>query len=271
MKKINIAIVCVTYNSYNSLSNYIKSISDSSEFCDLKETNIDVYVADNSIEKKNMSFDYPNISIILFPFDNIGYLKAAFRVLENIHYSKYDYICISNVDVLLDKSFFSVLVKKKYDQNIAWIAPSIYSFFEKKDRNPAVLKRFSLHKIKCLRLFLKYPILYRLYMLTIYKKKRRDISVNENHIARIYAGHGSFMIFTNSFFKVFDDFEFSPFLYGEELFFAEHIRLFDMKVYYDSSLLIYDLDHVSTGQMHYHVISKLKYQAIDFIIKKFYN
>lgn len=267
--KYKIALVCVNYNSYDSLHIYINSVSEAVSYNNNLSLNVDVFIADNSTHKEEINTQISDINVFVYCNDNIGYFKAAFHIIKNvIDYNKYDYICISNVDLVVDKSFFSVLFRKKYDKKIAWIAPSIFSYDENKDKNPATLYRRSLLKMMMLKLLFRFPVLYKVYKFTIYKTKDRKKSKSE--ILQIYAGHGSFIILTNNFFDFFSDFEYPLFLYGEELFLAEHIRLLDMRVCYDNSLLIYDYDHVSTKNINYKIIAKYNSEALKYIINRFY-
>ena len=138
---------------------------------------------------------------------------------NKIKTSSFDYFIISNVDLVLAKNFFTELFIKVNIKNTGWIAPKIYSLSEKKDRNPKIIARPSKSKISFLCLMYKIPILYYFYRLILYSSTRKiKLSKNINYI---YAGHGSFMIFTNYFSTNINYINFNSFLFGEEIFIAE--------------------------------------------------
>ena len=83
------------------------------------------------------------------------------------------------------------------------------------------------------------------HLLYILKSRKRADSPS----CTIYAGHGSFMLFTKEFIAQYDDLQFPTFLYGEEIFFAELIRAANLKVLYAPTLLINNTGNVSTGRV----------------------
>lgn len=267
-----ISIICVNYNSYYNLHKYLISISEAVLY--EKELNlcVDVYIVDNSTKRERISTSYDNINIKIYNMENVGYFKAALHIVNKIRSKgivKYKYICITNVDLCMDKTFFATIINKKYDEKIAWIAPSIFSYHENKDKNPATLHRRSLFKMEILKLLYRIPIIYMIYLKMIYKKKKRKKI--QDDLLQIYAGHGSFIILTKLFLQKISNFKFPLFLYGEELFLAENIRLIGMKVYYDKTIKIYDYEHISTKYISKRNIAKYNIIALNYIIKEFYK
>ena len=57
--------------------------------------------------------------------------------------SIYDYVAISNVDLLLKDDFLTQLSNLYVDKDIAWLAPKIWSNKEYRDRNPKIINRYS--------------------------------------------------------------------------------------------------------------------------------
>jgi len=55
---------------------------------------------------------------------------------------------------------------------------------------------------------------------------------------KIYAGHGSIMIFTKAFMMKNLDLEFPAFMYGEEIFFAELVRLSHLETIYVPNIYV---------------------------------
>lgn len=268
-----ILIVCVNYNSYPELRNYLASIEASVAACSLP-CQVDVWVADNSSEKEIVDTTlYKQISVQVKPLDNLGYLGGAAAIINNLpNLLEYDFVIISNVDVILKHSFFDCLsyyVENGLERDVAWIAPRIYSLSERRDRNPKVRYRYSQKKLKTLLLMYRFPVLHYLYTEFIYshRKKASDDSLRQD----IYAGHGSFMIFTRSFVSAMDKISYPVFLFGEELYFAEIIRNKGLKVKYVPDIVVDDIDHVSTSKMKSRFYYNCNREALKYILKEFYE
>ncbi len=265
---MNILIVCVNFNSYKELKSFINSINEAT--CGVGEITVDVFIADNSNDKERVIVTpYDKVNIKQFNYENLGYLGGASAVINDLpNVLDYDFVAISNVDLQISKDFFKVLNNIELSNDIAWIAPQIYSHEEKRDINPKVMNRYSKKKLKMLYYMYKYPVLFYLYFLTAYRRKRIIPTHNEMDI---YAGHGSFMLLTRNFFKEYKKIEYPIFLFGEELFLAELIRNKGMKVRYMPSLRIEDNEHVSTSRMKKKFYFKCNTESIKYILDTFYE
>lgn len=265
MKRV--LIVCVNFNTYKELDRFVVSIEKAAMNTD--NVQVEVIVADNSIVKQPIETSkLDKVRVNVVENDNIGYLGGAQSVINKVDTSKYDYIGISNVDLLLSENFFSVLSKVDLKEDIAWIAPQIYSYEENRDINPKVINRYSKKKLSLLYYMYKFPILFYLYLLTAYKRKKL---VPKYHEMDIYAGHGSFMLLTSNFFKEYKKIEYPIFLFGEELYLAELIRNKGMKVRYVPSLRVEDNEHVSTSRMKKKFYFKCNTESIKYILDTFYE
>lgn len=266
---MKILIIPVNFNSYNELKKYLLSIDIAA--CNSTSSCVDVIVADNSTVCE--SFDFSSYSHIksakILKFDNLGYLGAAQSVvnsLSNIH--EYDFVAISNVDIALDETFLYELEKTRFNSNIAWVATKIDSLDEKRDRNPKVLNRYSKKKLSLLHIMYKFPILFYMYTLTAYKRKKLSPAYPQ---MQIYAGHGSFMMFTSSFFRRHPKINYPIFLFGEELYLAERVRNLDMEVLYVPSLRVIDNEHVSTSTLKKKTYFNYNRESIKYILDTFYE
>ncbi len=264
---MKLLIVCVNYNSYNTLNKYLLSLEKSCSVA--KNCFLDVIVADNSTHKEHVYLmGYSHISIRIEEFDNLGYLGAAQAVVNKLSNIKtYDYVAITNVDILMEEQFLSNLSRLQLPSNVAWIAPSIYSLALKLDRNPSVTRRYTKTKLRLLKLT------YNKYILGLYEKlyyKRKIKPIGKSPEMNIYAGHGSFILLTKEFFTHYETINYPMFLYGEELYFAELIYKAKLKVRYIPSLIIRDFEHVSTSTLHKDKYYKYNKEAIGFILKEFY-
>jgi len=267
----SILLICVNYNSYNELYKYIISVAEAISNSGLK-FKFDILIPDNSDVKKRITCpDYSDITIKqIFNETNEGYLGGVISALEKTKLSPkdYEFFIISNVDLILSKSFFKDLFNLRIDSKTGWISPSIISEKENRDRNPKIITRPSKRKMKVIALMYLIPIFHFLYSRFVYPRKSRASSKHSNR--KIYAGHGSFMIFTNSFTKKNVDLDYQSFLFGEEIFFAELIRASGLETIHLPELLVYDTDHVSTSKLKRSVYYKMNYQSIKYIIKRFF-
>lgn len=263
---MKILIVCVNYNSYNELRLYLNSIIASARRAN--QVSVHVIVADNSTCCQNVEISDSKVKIQTITYNNIGYLGAAQIAIYSIKdLDTFDYVAISNVDLLVKEDFFEQLSTIVVDKKTAWIAPQIWSDYEDRDRNPKIIKRYSKKKLQILNLLYQYPILDWMYTNTFYKKKSKYRTYREQ---KIYAGHGSFILLTNEFFKCCH-INYPIFLFGEELYLAELIMRAGLRVHYYPKLVVYDMEHVSTGKMKKIFYYKCNKESIDYILKTFYN
>lgn len=263
-------LFCINYNSFESLINYLNSINIAyNNVTDKLE--LIVVIVDNSnkfkkVNTKNYSFNVIHIETK----SNLGYFGGFSygikKCKENI--KTFNYIMVSNVDLIMNQDFFNKLVYLKTEPDVGCIAPSIISKKEKIDRNPKILKRYSVKSLKKLMLMYKFPILYYMYRLLFYTKRRKKVNHESEQI--IYGAHGAFMIFKNNFSDFLSNFVYPTFLFGEEIFCAEHLRLNNLKTIYKKELVVYDSEHISTSKMKKKYYFECNYNALKTIIKEFY-
>lgn len=265
---MNVLIVAVSYNSYKELYEFLLSVDYACKQCLLKN-NITVAVADNSIKKEYVAQRYDNIDVIYNAFDNLGYLGGASAVINSMDVLKYDYVIISNVDITVDDDFFNHLSSLSIASDVAWIANEIWSNAENRDRNPKILERYTKKKLKTILMLYKYPLLDWIYTNTFYRRKTSESQFYDER--DIYAGHGSFIILTKYFFSEYKKIIYPIFLFGEEIYLAELIRMANMRVSYYPRLKVYDSEHVSTGEMKKGFYYKCNREAVEYIIKTFYE
>ena len=265
---MKVIIFCVNYNSDKELENYLVSLERALENTDVQLT---VVVSDNSLNYKKIKQNYGFELYHLKTGKNLGYFGGAIFGIKNCgkNIDDYDYSVISNVDLEVDKNFFKELSTFRADDTTGCIAPKIYSVGEHRDRNPKVLERYEIRKLQLLRLMYKYPILNYIYTAIFFKKRRARIENCQQDI--IYAAHGSFMLFTKQFSSFLSNMEYPVFLFGEELYIAEHLRKRGLKTVYLPNIVVTDKDHASTSKMKSKFYYKCNYEAIDMIIKEFYN
>lgn len=267
--KNRILFVLVNYNSYDKLHEFLESCSSAYTISD-RNCELKIMISDNSTERQKIKTNInSSIPIEVFKNQNLGYLGGAFNILNQVvDLDSYRYVIIANVDLKLKQDFISKLLSKDYSTEIGWIAPMIFSVQENRDKNPKIVRRYSLNKIKFLRLLYTYPILHKLYTKTFYKRKKlRQIRSS----MQIYAGHGSLMIFTGRALKKIKPLNYPVFLFGEECFFAEKLNQHQLKVIYDPDIQVLDMEHASTGNMKSKFYYKCNKEALSYIISEFYE
>lgn len=270
---MKIAIVCVNYNSYDSLKNYLSSL-DAARYQSGEHVALDVYIADNSTKKKPIEGTaYKHIKVASMPLDNLGYLGGAFAVInswEQALRDSYDYVAISNVDVTVNDDFCMKLKGYERSKSLAWIAPAIYKTHLKKVGSAEWTSRPSQKRMKFYSFLYAHPIVYWIYWLV----SRIKIRASHNIIPKecvIYAGYGSFMILTQEFIKLRTKWNYPPFLFGEEVFLAEIARQNGMTVKYVPSIRINDIGKVSTGRIGNSRKLQMQKESNDYLYNEFFR
>lgn len=264
---MKILIGAVNFNTNEKVKDFLESIVIDDT---VKNLELSVLVVSNGIENFTQTRDY-HFKLILAQTKNLGYINSLNHGIKKtkIDIHSFDYVAISNADIKIDKHFFKELSKLRIDSKIGWIAPSIISEKENLDRNPKILNRPSKKRLQMLLCLYKYPFLYWIYKTTIYRTNRiRKIQINKS---TIYAGHGSFMLFTKAMTKNIKSFSYPSFLFAEEIFYGEICFLNDLIVTYESKLKIYDFDHASTSKLKKSELMKMNYDSLKYILKTFYN
>jgi len=183
--------------------------------------------------------------------------------------SECDYTIISNIDLKLAEDFFAELCCLDIDREIGCIAPCIFSESQQKDRNPKILSRPGRKKLILQRTLYQFPILDYIYTHIFYLRRRQKI---QNYPAGdIYAAHGSFIIFTNSFTEFLQTMEYPCFLFGEEIYLAENLQKLGLRTYYEPKLKVFDFEHVSTGKMRKKAYYLYNYTSIDMLLKEYFK
>lgn len=269
---MKIAIFCVNFNSYKCLRDYLVSLDNAAAFSKAN-TILDVYVSDNSTNEEEInSTEFRNIKVFVNKLDNLGYLGGAFTSMNSLDLTvrdSYDYIIISNVDVTVNEDFFKQLSSIRNDTKLAWIAPAIYNVHLNKIASSEWLHRPSVRRIRLYSFLYAHPFCYYCY----WAVSRLKIRASHNHICtemNIYAGYGSFMIFTKSFISLYDKWNYKPFLFGEEIFFAEIALANKMEVKYFPSLQVNDIGKVSTGLIGSKGKLRMQKESMDYLYNEFF-
>ncbi|MBR6830023.1 MAG: hypothetical protein IKM83_05370 [Paludibacteraceae bacterium] len=244
MKKI--LIICVTFHSDKELHAFVESVRRAAERVE-GQIQVDIEVADNGI-------------------NNLGYLGGALAIY-NAKAQGYDFVSISNVDLELAPDFFEQLVQLNVS-NIGWLAPDIYTDKINRHENPYMLSRPKKRNFFIWNIIYSSTWIYRLYH-ALYVLKSQKSKVYPS--CDIYAGHGSFMLFTKAFVEHYPELHFPAFMYGEEIWLAELTRAAQLGVRYFPTLLINNTGNISTGVINQARKSRWSKESLQAIYTQFFE
>lgn len=239
-------LICVTYHSDEALHAFVESVHRAAERVK-NEIQVDIEVADNGN-------------------DNRGYLGGALP-FYNAKAQGYDFVSISNVDMELAPDFFEHLLAI-HVSDIGWLAPDIYTEKINRHENPYMLSRPKKRNFIIWNIIYSSTLIYRFYHALYVLKSQKS---KEYLSCKIYAGHGSFMLFTKAFVELYPELHFPAFMYGEEIWLAELTRASKLGVLYDPSLRIENTGNISTGLINQAQKSKWSKESLNFIFNQFFR
>lgn len=239
-------LICVTYHSDEALHAFVESIHRAAERVK-GNLQVDIEIADNGKQ-------------------NLGYLGGALPIY-NAKAQGYDFVSISNVDIELAPDFFEQLLKIDVT-NIGWLAPDIYTDKINHHENPYMLTRPTKRNFRIWSIIYSCTWIYRIYYrLHLLKNKQQKVYSE----CTIYAGHGSFMLFTKAFVQQYPVLQFQGFMYAEEIFFAELVRRAQQHVLYTPALHIGNTGNINTGKINQKQKSAWNKESLRAIYKQFFT
>ena len=251
---------------------------------------LNIYVVDNGsfnnsgkeLLKKYRNFK--NIKIILND-KNLGFAKGNNLGIARAIKDGCDFVICSNNDIevkITDKFLNKIIEVYETDRNIAVVGPRILTK-SGEEQNPLLVNRPKFNTLKARIIYTTKvgKILY--YLKNIYvfpfisKIKRKRNIIKENlSSGYVYALHGSFLIFTPTFFKHFQGFDEGTFLYGEEIILAEMLYRKNLKSYFLSDIEVLHKEDVSTdfflktfNKNKLKFIVKNNYRSFSYFYKKY--
>ncbi len=254
MDKCRICLVCVCFNAYKDASELLESVSKAYSRC--AEVELTVVLGDNSVEElgvelvRDVSFDF---KFFYQKNANIGYFPAFCKGVrsQGKPLDHFDYVIVSNVDLILDEDFFKNLRSLIVGSHIGVIAPAILSMNHGSDLNPKMLERPSREKIEFMIRVCSNGFLFLLHRFA--SSMRDKIRAKSAHLevrpkgGEMYGAHGAFMVFTRHYFECGGSINYPRFLFGEEGFVAEETRRVGLVVQHVESLVVHDKEHGSTS------------------------
>jgi len=239
-------LICVTYHSDEALHHFVESVQRAAE--QVKgQLQVDIEIADNGKE-------------------NLGYLGGALPIY-NAKAKDYDYVSVSNVDLEVAQDFFERLLTIDITHT-GWLAPDIYTDKINRHENPYMLARPTKRKFRIWDIIYSNTWIYRLYhKLYVLKSQKKTVYPE----CRIYAGHGSFMLFTKAFVQHYPALHFPTFMYGEEIYFAELVRAAQLETRYVPTLQIANVGNISTGLINQAQKSRWSKESLHALYKAYFE
>ncbi|AUO45544.1 glycosyl transferase [Pseudomonas ogarae] len=277
-------IVPVCYNAYEDAVRFLSSVDFAFNAC--PDLELDVILADNStiVPAMDIASRQYAYTFRYLKNDNIGYFPAFNKALATLAQGvkDYDFIVVCNVDLVVAKDFFTVLLSHSVGSEAGLIAPGIFSDKDGRDLNPKMMHRPSARKINFMRLVCSNVVLFRWYHKLVRMREQtrsraqqRDRGVGNKTMTvsspqpQMYGAHGSFMIFTRRFFAKGADVAYPRFLFGEEGFVAEQLRRHALSIEHVPSVRVFDKEHASTSQVKLDFICAEHKKSYDYFYTHF--
>jgi GT2 family glycosyltransferase len=191
-----------------------------------------------------------------------------------------EWILVTNVDIVFTPRFFIQLKTIKEINRLGMIAPSILSQKWKLDYNPGLEKRYSKQKLQFHRIIYSHYYFHNLYLILAYtkrwlagafRKRRTEVAEQTQGQKRIYAPHGSCLVFNKNYFTFGGTLDLPNFLFGEEIFVAESSKQMGLDIIYDPRLVIYDYEHASVGFFVTPTTNAYYRQANQMVLDRYYS
>jgi len=281
MNQADILIIGVIYNTFPEAIRYLESLASNIT------NNTGVILVDNSDNTRPSDFiekirEYPFLHYYETG-ENLGYFGGARFGLSRYlqHHTDYPaWILVTNVDIVFTPSFFHRLSELNVQPTIGVVAPAIISKRWGSDYNPQRMKRFSRRHLYFLEFLYSGFLIHNLYLMTAYTKKwisgrpgfNTQSGVTDIQKERkIYAPHGSCLIFSHNYFNRGGNLELPHFLFGEEIMVAETAAHSGLDIVYHPDLVIYDYEHASTGFFVTPEINRFYRQSVRAILDRYYR
>lgn len=190
------------------------------------------------------------VSVLHAPF-NLGYLGAASWAYDRIEPDLFDWLVVSNVDLIYRRDALEEL-SRIHDRAIGAVAPSVISQSTGADQNPHLRRRPSGLARYRRRLLLGNVVTAQVAVGLVWLRarlhsSRSGSSVDGHSPSTIYAPHGSCMCLSSRFFERGGTLRYPLFLFGEEVFIAEECRRISLRVKYVPGMVISHVEHAQIG------------------------
>jgi GT2 family glycosyltransferase len=211
--------------------------------------------------------------------ENRGYFGAANWALQQYlaRGRKPSWVIVCNNDVVFDDHQFLAKLLQRDLGAAQVIAPAIIARPTGIDCNPFMRKRPSPFKLlRCRFWQSKYYLMWFKQWLSPYVRtarhrlhftRRSSIPVGRT---AVYAPHGSFLIFSRSYFDAGGYIDDGFFLFAEEFSVAEICRQLHLRVVHDPDLRVWHDAHKVTGRMCNRITFEYARQGLEYALRKYF-
>jgi GT2 family glycosyltransferase len=203
---------------------------------------------------------------------NLGYIGGFLYVIGQISDAVSEWIILSNSDIRIEsRDMMKSIVSAEYPADVVMLGPSIISSRTRHNQNPFYVERISNRKLKFLSFVFSNYLTYFLYQVMGLLKGINKSTTNRLSAERqtVYAIHGSFMVFRTEFIKnYFDELKDAPYLFGEEIQFAEVALRHRKKTLFVPALCIIHREHSTTRLFKSAGMLRHLKDSIDFRLRK---
>lgn len=219
---------------------------------------------------------------VVIPPENLGYFGGAAYGFDHFVAGNGlpDWVIVSNPDILLDDTrFFQKLSELHSNSRCAMVAPGIMSSLTGDNQNPYMKQRPGKSITSFREQIARNVLVFNAYELLshakrglrgLFKRSKRLLNAAVGDVSKIYAPHGSFIIFNKTYFEAGGSLEYEPFLYGEENYVAEIARQLNLPVLYDPRLQVTHQEHATTGLLKSKAMVSIIHDARSYLYKRFY-
>jgi GT2 family glycosyltransferase len=270
MENNSMAIVLVNYFNDEEVSGFIRSQLYKQSLSDF------VICVVNNGSKGSALEDYcrGEDRVRYFnPGKNLGYIGGFLFAFENLRGARPGLVILSNTDISIeDHRFLEKVSAFTMDEQVAMLGPSVISSRTGHNQNPFYEERLSLGKLRLLKIIFSNYGAYLIYqLLGMLKGKIKGAKTAHSNFRtkKVYAIHGSFMVFGYGFLeKYMDELKDAPFLFGEEIQFAEVALRHGKQTLFVPELRIVHHEHATTRQFKSGKMLKHLKESIEFMINK---
>lgn len=271
VKKYRLIYVGVNFHTPDKALKWIQSV--------IRDQGL-VIVVDNTenkdftLKEKIQNLNYLDV-VYLDTKDNLGYLNAAQYAYQHIlaNSLEFEWLVVSNVDVeLISSKTFEILCEYR---DAAIVAPEIFSKELQIDKNPYRLRREKKINLFIKKIAFSNILFYSLYNIMalcknkiIYKNLDGKRKCEEGET--IYLPYGACFYINQLFFMQGGTINYPLFLFGEELFLAEQCRELGLAIKYVPRIKYINYEHVSTSRLKSSFVAKCDYNAITYILDRYY-
>lgn len=246
---MKVCFVTVNFNNASLTIEYVKSIVRV-----MPDASYKIYVIDNDSEKadKELLFNIKGMAEISYLERNIGYFPAMNTALAVIEKSEWDYIVISNNDLVLEHGFPEALESINAPSGALVIAPDIVTL-DGVHQNPHEARKIAWTRMLMYSLYFSNYFLGRMmYKLQQCLKKIRNVKnrvVGAEESRRIFLGYGACYLLRPGFFSKNPVLLHPPFLMGEEVYVAYQAQEAGGYIYYCNEVKVKHCDHASCDKV----------------------